>query len=117
VDIRTKVWLEHEGHFVMGDGGLWLLEAIERLGSLAAAVRAMGWSYRHAWGYLRRAETVLGAVLLEARAGRGASRGTRLTTDGRRLRARLAAARARVDAAVGPTGPSPDEITARGRRR
>jgi molybdate transport system regulatory protein len=116
-EIRTKVWLEHEGRFVMGDGGLRLLEAIERLGSLAAAVRAMGWSYRHAWGYLRRAETVLGVAILEARPGRGASRGAHLTADGRRLRTRLAAARARVDAAVGQTGPSPDEIAARGRRR
>jgi molybdate transport system regulatory protein len=115
--VRTKVWLELDGRFVMGDGGLRLLEAIERLGSLAAAVRAMGWSYRHAWGYLRQAETVLGARILTARAGRGAARGATLTGPGRRLLARLAAARARVDAAVGPTGPSPDEIAARGRRR
>lgn len=111
------MWLEHEGRFVMGDGGLKLLEAIERLGSLAAAVRAMGWSYRHAWGYLRRAEAVLGVPLLTPRAGRGAARGAELTEHGHRLLARLAAARASVDAAVGRTGPSPDEIAARGRRR
>jgi molybdate transport system regulatory protein len=111
------VWLERDGRFVMGDGGLQLLEAIERLGSLAAAVRAMGWSYRHAWGYLRRAEGVLGVPLLAARAGRGSGRGAVLTEHGQRLRARLAAARASVDTAVGPTGPSPDEIAAHGRRR
>ena len=111
------MWLEHDGRFVMGDGGLRLLEAIERLGSLAAAVRAMGWSYRHAWGYVRRAEGVLGVALLAGRAGRGAARGAVLTEHGRRLLARLAAARAQVDAAVGPAGPSPDEIAARGRRR
>jgi molybdate transport system regulatory protein len=115
--VRTKVWLELDGRFVMGDGGLRLLEAIERLGSLAAAVRAMGWSYRHAWGYLRQAETVLGVRILTARAGRGAARGATLTGHGRRLLTRLAAARAQVDAAVGPTGPSPDEIAARGRQR
>jgi molybdate transport system regulatory protein len=115
--LRTKVWLEVDGRFVMGDGGLRLLEAIARLGSLAAAVRAMGWSYRHAWGYLRRAEGVLGVPLLVARAGRGAARGATLTEHGRLLLTRLAAARARVDAALGPTGPSPDEIAARGHRR
>ncbi len=101
----------------MGDGGLRLLEAIDRLGSLAAAVRLMGWSYRHAWGYLRRAQAVLGVPLLEARAGRGAARGAVLTEHGHHLRTRLAAARASVDAAVGPTGPSPDEIADRGRQR
>src|ERR687891_287835 len=40
--IRTKVWLEHDGRFVMGDGGLRLLEAIERPGSLGGAGGAGG---------------------------------------------------------------------------
>ena len=66
-----------------GDGGLRLLLAIIEHGSLLGAAREIGWSYRHAWGYLRRAEAALGRPLTEARPGKGASRGTALTEAGR----------------------------------
>lgn len=114
---KTKIWLEHGGRFMIGDGGLHLLEGIARSGSLAEAVREMGWSYRHAWGYLRRAESVLGAPLLLTRPGKGAARGTTLTPAGRLLLERLRALRDRIDEALGPTGPTRDEIASRGRLR
>jgi molybdate transport system regulatory protein len=112
--VRTKVWLEAGGRFVMGDGGLRLLEGVARLGSLAGAVRDIGWSYRHAWGYVRHAETVLGAPLLVPRPGKGRQRGAVLTEHGRQLLLRLRAARAQVDAALGDSGPTLDEIASRG---
>ena len=114
---KTKIWLEHGGRFMIGDGGLHLLEGIARSGSLAEAVREIGWSYRHAWGYLRRAEDVLGAPLLVTRPGKGAARGTALTPAGRLLLERLRALRDRIDEALGPTGPTRDEIASRGRTR
>lgn len=113
--VKTKVWLELGERFVIGDGGLQLLLGIARRGSLAAACKSIGWSYRHAWGYLRRAEQVLGASLTSVRPGRGASRGTELTDLGQQVLERLRSARARVDEAVGPTGPTRAEIAARGR--
>jgi molybdate transport system regulatory protein len=113
--VKTKVWLELSGRFVIGDGGLQLLLGIDRSGSLAAASKAIGWSYRHAWGYIRRAEEVLGASLTSARPGRGASRGTELTDLGQEVLERLRRVRARVDGATGPTGPTHSEIAARGR--
>lgn len=115
--VKTKVWLEVAGRFVIGDGGLHLLDGIARHGSLLAAVREMGWSYRHAWGYLRRAEAALGIPLATIRPGKGRSRGMGLTSEGERILAQLRAARLRIDAAVGPTGPTPSEIAARGRQR
>jgi molybdate transport system regulatory protein len=114
VRVRTKVWLEIGGRFVIGDGGLSLLEGVARLGSLAAAVREIGWSYRHAWGYVRHAETVLGTPLLAPRPGKGRERGAVLTEPGRRLLVRLRAAREQVDAAIGQSGPTPGEIASRG---
>src|SRR5262245_66309047 len=81
--VKTKVWLEHDGRFVIGDGGLRLLLGILENGSLLAAARQIRWSYRHAWGYLRRAEAALGMPLTEPRPGKGASRGTVLTEAGR----------------------------------
>src|SRR4030095_16846655 len=114
---KTKIWLEHGGRFMIGDGGLLLLEATARSGSLAEAVREIGWSYRHAWGYLRRAESVLGAPLLVTRPGKGGARGTSLTPAGRLLLERLRALRDRIDDALGPTGPTRDEIASRGGAR
>lgn len=113
--VKTKVWLEVDGRFAIGDGGLHLLLGIVATGSLAAAVRQIGWSYRHAWGYLRRAEAVLNVSLIVARPGKGAARGTALTADGRFLLERLVALRQRVDDTVGPSGPTREEVAARGR--
>jgi molybdate transport repressor ModE-like protein len=114
--VKTKVWLERDGLFVIGDGGLRLLLGILEHGSLLRAAREIRWSYRHAWGYLRRAEAALGAPLTEARPGKGASRGTALTEAGRLVIERLAEVRNRVDDAVGPTGPTPADVASRGRR-
>jgi molybdate transport system regulatory protein len=83
--IRGKIWVEVDEQFALGEGGVGLLRAIQRHGSLSVAAREIGWSYRHAWGYLRRAESVLNARLTEPVAGKGAARGTRLTTDGEAL--------------------------------
>lgn len=83
--IRGKIWLEIDEQFALGEGGVGLLRAIQQQGSLSLAAREVGWSYRHAWSYLRRAESVLGTRLTETVAGKGAARGTRLTTAGKAL--------------------------------
>lgn len=114
--VKTKVWLERNGNFVIGDGGLRLLLGIIEHGSLLGAARQIRWSYRHAWGYLRRAEAALGAPLTEARPGKGASRGTALTEVGRLVIERLAEMRNRIDDAVGPLGPTAADVASRGRR-
>lgn len=113
--VKTKVWLELGGEFFAGDGGIHLLGGILDHGSLARTVREIGWSYRHAWGYLRRAERALQTPIVRTRAGRGAARGMELTETGRLLLERLRALRDRIDEALGPTGPTPAEVAARGR--
>ena len=115
--VKTKVWLERDGQFVAGDGGLKLLLGILEHGSLLGAARQIRWSYRHAWEYLRRAEAGLGMPLTEARPGKGAARGTVLTEAGRLVIERLAAIRNRIDDAVGPLGPTAADVAARGKRR
>lgn len=117
VAVKTKVWLEHDGQFVVGDGGLKLLLGILEHGSLLGAARQIRWSYRHAWEYLRRAETALGMPLTRARPGKGSSRGSALTEAGRLAIERLAEIRNKIDDAVGPLGPTPADVAARGKRR
>jgi molybdate transport system regulatory protein len=113
--VKTKVWLELDGEFFVGDGGIHLLSGILRHGSLARTVREIGWSYRHAWGYLRRAERALETPIVRNRPGRGAARGMELTPTGHLLLERLRALRERIDDALGPSGPTPAEVAARGR--
>ncbi len=74
---------------------LGLLLAIQDQGSIAAAAKAAGLSYRYAWGVLRDAEELFGEPLLET--GRG--RGTRLTL----LAQKLVWADRRIAARLSPT--------------
>ncbi len=67
--------------------------------------------------YLRRAEAVLGESLTVTRAGKGVSRGTALTDAARRVIKQLLDARGLLDQTLGPSGPTPDEIAARGALR
>src|SRR5689334_10171945 len=82
---RSKTWFERDGRFAIGEGGIELLRAIVSTGSLAGASRELGWSYRHAWGYLRRAEKAIGLPLCATRTGKGPERGMTLSPAGRAL--------------------------------
>jgi molybdate transport system regulatory protein len=77
--LKVKFWFERNGQFVVGEGGIRLLQEIAMTGSLARAAKSVGWSYRHAWGYLRRAEKALGVSLAVRRPGKGRVRGLDLT--------------------------------------
>jgi molybdate transport repressor ModE-like protein len=97
VTVHHKVWLETAGGFVLGDGGIELLRAVDRTGSLRGAAIQLGWSYRHVLRYLSNAEAGLGADLV-ARARGGHDRGgARLTRAGRDLLRRYTAFRRRLD--------------------
>ena len=89
--VKTKRWLELDGQFVIGECGADVLAGIATHGSLAGAALSAGWSYRHAWGYVRRAERVLGTPLVERVAGKGSARGMRLTSAAHQLLARVSA--------------------------
>lgn len=62
-----------------------LLSAIEEKGSLIAAAKRAGLSYKGAWDMLERAGQLSPRPLIESSAGGGKARGTRLTVTGRRL--------------------------------
>jgi molybdate transport system regulatory protein len=83
--LRRKAWIELDGRFAIGEGGAGLLREIDREGSLAEGARRVGWSYRHAWGYIRRAEGVLGTALVSTRPGKGSARGTVITPAAREI--------------------------------
>jgi molybdate transport system regulatory protein len=82
---KFKLWLStKDAEGVFGDGKWRLLDAIETTGSLTAASRALGISYRKAWGDLNKAEKTLNLALIEKQ--RGGNRGGRtgLTPQGKK---------------------------------
>jgi len=71
---RHKLWLNWNGAFLMGPRYLRFLEAVEDTGTIRAAGRAVGWSYRTCLNRIRAMERVLGAkVLVTSRAARPAA--------------------------------------------
>ncbi len=62
-----------------------LLESVDRLGSLNAAAKELGMSYRAAWGKIKATEKALGLKLLEVTTGGKGGGGAALTTDAREL--------------------------------
>jgi molybdate transport system regulatory protein len=85
---------------VFGDGKAELLEAIDRGGSLSAAARTLGMSYRSLWGRLRNMEDRLGVKLIWRRAGGGGGGGAGLTAAGRALLANYRRFRDGINALV-----------------
>ena len=76
--IKYKMWLEKENRVIYGEGRQQLLEAVARTGSLAAAARELGMSYRAAWGRMKASEKRLGFTLVEP--GPQGRRGMQLTS-------------------------------------
>jgi molybdate transport system regulatory protein len=68
--LRVHLWLETEGRMLFGLGRIHLLEQVARLGSLNQAAKALGMSYRAAWGRIKSTEEALGEPLLGKASGR-----------------------------------------------
>lgn len=95
--VQHKVWLEARARFALGDGGIVLLQAIGKTGSVRAGAREIGWSYRHALAYLDNAERRLGYRLVARARGGHARGGATLTPDGHDLLRRYTLFRRRLE--------------------
>jgi len=83
--IRFKIWLEENGGVAFAEGRKMLLESVDRLGSINAAAKELGMSYRAAWGKIKATEKALGLKLLEVVTGGKGGGGAALTKDAREL--------------------------------
>ena len=79
-----RVWIEKDGELYMGWGRALLLEHIDRLGSIAAAARAMRLSYRNAWLWVEAANRLAPAPLVQKSTGGPGGGRARLTDEGRK---------------------------------
>ena len=98
---HVRVWIESPGRGgAFGDGKVRLLQAIDEEGSLQAAAKRLGISYRKAWGDLRKTEACFAKPLLaRGRGGRDGGR-TALTAEGRALIDAYLSFRRKVDGVV-----------------
>jgi molybdate transport system regulatory protein len=69
----------------LGPGKARLLELIAKHGSITAAGRAMGMSYRRAWMLIDDLNTMFAAKLVEAKPGGAGGGGAHLTDVGREV--------------------------------
>lgn len=83
IEIRSKIWIELDGEPVFGRGRRFLLEAIDKYGSINQAAKEINISYRKAWGYIKAMENRLGIKLIERQTGGKNGGGATLTDDSR----------------------------------
>ena len=62
--IKGRLWLEKNGESYLSWGRVVLLERIHELGSIAAAARAMGMAYSHAWSLVAEMNRLAGEDLV-----------------------------------------------------
>jgi molybdate transport system regulatory protein len=90
ISIRSKIWLsDDKDEVIFGLGRLRMLEAIERNGSIHAASKELGMSYRAVWGRIKATEDRLGEQLLHRNIGGRSGGGSELTDFARQLMQRF----------------------------
>ena len=98
--LKLKAQLYCGDELAMGPGKADLLEAIDRRGSISAAARAMGLSYRRSWMMVDSMNRCWRDRLVETTAGGGQARGARLTETGRAVLAAYRALEQRLAASA-----------------
>ena len=83
--LKLKIMLFCGKDTAMGPGKADLLEAIEREGSISAAGRVMGMSYRRAWSLVDLMNRCWTEPVVQTAVGGGSKGGARLTPFGHRL--------------------------------
>ena len=99
-EVRSKIWLEFQGRPFLGDGRYRLLAEVDRSGSINAAAKALGISYRKAWSQLDAMENHAPFLLLERRIGGKGGGATRLTAAARELLLNFRQLRGQVNSAA-----------------
>ncbi len=94
MELRISVKIRDNRHEpVLGNGAVWLLEQVERTGSIRAAALALGMAYSKAWRIVKILERALGEPVMTRRKGGNEHGGAVLTPRGQAIVAGFAAMR------------------------
>jgi molybdate transport system substrate-binding protein len=81
--IGVRLWIDRNGHAILGQGRAELLDAIGRHNSITAAAKSVGISYRKAWTMIQEINRAAGEPLVDAAVGGVKGGGAQLTDRGR----------------------------------
>lgn len=95
--LKLKLQLYCGDAIAMGPGKADLLEAIAREGSISAAGRSLGMSYRRAWLLVDTMNRCFKQPLVETHPGGGKGAGAKLTAEGEKALAAYRALSAQVE--------------------
>ena len=98
--LKLKLQLYCGDAIAMGPGKADLLEAIQRTGSISAAGRDLGMSYRRAWMLVDTMNRCFSAPLVETHPGGGKNAGAKVTLEGEAALAAYRALSAQVEGGV-----------------
>jgi molybdate transport system regulatory protein len=117
---QTHIRVDFSGDCSIGPGKISLLEGIERTGSLSAAARALGMSYRRAWLLVHSTNEAFSdpvvALSIGGKDGGGAKLtefGVRLIADYRRFESAVDALAIKTFSGIRPGRPGADPSGAR----
>lgn len=95
---HLRVTLDEDAY--IGPGRADLLELIDKTGSISAAGKAMGMSYKRAWGLVQALNAGFGAPLVETARGGAAQGGAELTALGHKVLAHYRTMQDKTAAAI-----------------
>lgn len=97
---RIKLRLEYDAPLVLGPGKAQLLELIDRQGSISAAGREMGMSYKRAWSLVEEMNAAFAQPVVDSSRGGAGGGGAVVTDTGHEVIRRFR----RLEALVGTEG-------------
>ena len=100
--IEVRLFLKLDAETRIGHGKVALLEGIEETGSISAAGRRLGMTYRRAWELVAHLNAAFGRAVVTAQSGGAGGGGAHLTDLGREVVERYRALQAATEAAAAP---------------
>jgi molybdate transport system regulatory protein len=100
--IRLHIRLDLDGHRLLGPGKVALLEAVAARGSISAAGRAIGMSYRRAWMLIEAMNVSFDAPVVATQSGGAGGGGAELTEFGREIVTLYRRLESKAEAALAP---------------
>jgi len=83
--VHGKLFLNFNGETLLCRGRLEFLEAVDELGSISAAAKKIGFSYRKAWSLVEKTNRAAGRNVIITTSGGQGGGGAHLSEDGKRL--------------------------------